>query len=102
MKNFIASSYDIGFLCSNMRIEANGAIYDIKSEKHDFESWTSKLVRQIRNAHTRAPYLIKKFIGGSYDIKFICSNTSIEANGAIYDIKSMKCDFENWGVKHER
>ena len=32
MKKFIASSYDIRLLCSNMRIETHGAIYDIKSE----------------------------------------------------------------------
>ena len=38
-------------MCSNMRIEANGAIYDIKFEANG------------------APYLIKMFLGGSYDIK---------------------------------
>ena len=71
-----------------MRIEANKGIYDIKSENHDFEFRTSKVVHQIRKAHTRVRYLIKKFIGGSYDMKFWCSNRRIEANGAIYDIKS--------------
>ena len=88
IKKFIGCSYDIGFLCSIMRIEANRAIYHIKSEKHDFESRTRKLVRQIREAHRRARYLIKKFIGGSYDIEFWFSNTRIVANGAIYCIKS--------------
>ena len=102
MKNFIPSSYDIRLWCLKTKIEAGGAIYDIKSEKHDFENLTSKLVHQIKNAHTRARYLIKKFIGASYHIEFICSNTRIEANGAIYDIKSKKCDFESWGVRHER
>ena len=80
MKNFIASSYDIGFLCSNMRIEANA----------------------INTTHTRVPYLIKKLIGGSYDIKFIYSNTRSEFNIVIYDIKFKKCDFESCGVRHER
>ena len=102
IKKFIAGQYDIIFIYSNIRIEANEPIYDIKSEKHDFEIQTSKLVRQIRNTHTRARYLIKKFIAGSYDIKFICSNTRIKTNGAIYDIKSEKCGFESWGVSHER
>ena len=34
---FIAGSYDIVFLCSNMQSEANGAIYSIGSKKRDFE-----------------------------------------------------------------
>ena len=88
IKKFIGGSYDIKFICSNTRIEANGAIYHIKSRKHDFESRTSKLVSQIRNEDTIARYLIKKIITGSYDIKFICLNTRFEANGTIYDIKS--------------
>ena len=101
MKKFIASSYDIRFLCSNMRVETNGAIYDIKSKKHDFESRRSKIVRQIRNAHTRACYLILTFIGASYHFEFLCSNMRIEVNGAICDIKSKKCHFESWVVRHE-
>ena len=76
-------------------MEANGAIYSIKSEKHDFENRTSKLVSQIWKAHTIARYFIKKFIGVSYHIEFFCSNMRIDANGAIYDIKSKKCDFES-------
>ena len=32
MIKFIASSYEIAFICSNMRIEGNIAMYDIKSE----------------------------------------------------------------------
>ena len=57
---FIGGSCDIGFLCSNMRFEANREIYDVKSKKCDFESrgvrheGKSKLVPQIRNAHVRA------------------------------------------------
>ena len=101
MKKFIASTYDIKLFCSNMRIKANGAIYDIKYEKHDLKIRTSKLVRQIREAHTRARYLIKNLIGGSYHIEFSCSNTKFEANGAIYDLKSKKCDFESRGVRHQ-
>ena len=101
MKNFIVGSYDIGFLCSNMQIEANGAIYDIKSEKHDFESGTSKLLLEIRNAHTMARCFIKKFEGASYHIEFFCSNIRIEAGAAIYDIKSKKSDFEIRGARHE-
>ena len=41
--------------------KANDAIYDIESEKHDFESPTRKLVWQLRNAYTKVHYLIKKF-----------------------------------------
>ena len=31
-------SYDIGLLCSNMRIEANNASYDIELKNRDFET----------------------------------------------------------------
>ena len=93
IKKFVGATYHIKFLCSNIRIEANEAIYNIKSEKHDFESRTSKLVHQIRNTHTRARYLIRKFIGASYHIEFLCSNMRIKANVSIYDINSKKCDF---------
>ena len=89
------------FLCSNLRIEGNRAIYGIKSEKHDFESRTSKVVRERSNAYTRARYLIKKFIAGWYDIEFLCSNMRIKAKGAIYDINSKKCDFKCRDVRHK-
>ena len=101
MKKLIASSYDIGFLCSNMRIEANRAIYGIKYQKHDFEIQTSKLVRQIRNAHTRAHYLIRNSIAAFYHIEFSCSNMKIEANGGFYDINCRKYALESWAVRHE-
>ena len=35
---FIPGSCDIGFLCSNMRIEANNASYDIELKNKDFET----------------------------------------------------------------
>ena len=35
---FIPGSCDIGFLCSNMRIEANNASYDIELKTQDFET----------------------------------------------------------------
>ena len=35
---FIAGSCDIGFLCSNMRIEANNASYDMELKNQDFET----------------------------------------------------------------
>ena len=75
-------------MCLNIRIEANGAIYDIKYKKCDVESRAvrheegSKLVPQMR-------------IASSYDIGFLCSNMLIEANGAIYHIKSEKYYFES-------
>ena len=65
-------------LVRQIRIEANVAIYDIKSEKHYFENLTSILIRQLRNRHTTACYLIIKFIGGSYDIELLCLNMRIE------------------------
>ena len=34
---FIPGSCEIGFLCSNMRIEANNASYHIELENQDFE-----------------------------------------------------------------
>ena len=54
IKKLIGGSYDKGFLCSTMRMEAKGAIYDIKSKKLDFETHgvryegKSKLVPQTR------------------------------------------------------
>ena len=35
---FIPGSCDIGFLCSNMRIEANNASYDMGLKIQDFET----------------------------------------------------------------
>ena len=35
---FIPGSCDIGFSCSNMRIEANNASYDIELKTKDFET----------------------------------------------------------------
>ena len=35
---FIPGSCDIGFLCSNMRIEANNTCYDIELKNQDFET----------------------------------------------------------------
>ena len=35
---FIPGSCDIGFLCSNMRIEANYASYDTELKNQDFET----------------------------------------------------------------
>ena len=38
IKIFIPGSCDIGFLCSNMRIEANHASYDMLLKNQDFET----------------------------------------------------------------
>ena len=35
---FIPGSYNIGFLCSNMRIEVNNASYDMELKNQDFET----------------------------------------------------------------
>ena len=35
---FIAGSCDIGFLCSNIRIEAKEAIYDMELKNQDFKT----------------------------------------------------------------
>ena len=35
---FIPGSCDIGFLCSNMRIEANNTSYDMELQNQDFET----------------------------------------------------------------
>ena len=35
---FIPGSCDIGFLCSNMRIKANNASYDIELKNQDFKT----------------------------------------------------------------
>ena len=35
---FIHSECDIGFLCTNMRIEANNASYDMELKNQDFET----------------------------------------------------------------
>ena len=38
IKMFIPRSCDIGFLCSNMRIEARNANYDMELKNQDFET----------------------------------------------------------------
>ena len=38
IKMFIPRSCDIGFLCSNMRIEANNASYDMELKNQHFET----------------------------------------------------------------
>ena len=38
IKMFIPGSCDIGFLCSNIRIEANNARYDMELKYQDFET----------------------------------------------------------------
>ena len=38
IKMFIPGSSDIGILCSNMRIEANNASYDMELKNQDFET----------------------------------------------------------------
>ena len=35
---FIPGSCDIGFMCSNMQIEANNASYDMELKNQDFET----------------------------------------------------------------
>ena len=35
---FIPGSCDIGFLCSNMRIEANNGCYDMELKNQEFET----------------------------------------------------------------
>ena len=35
---FLPGSCDIGFLCSNMRIEANNASYNMELKNQDFET----------------------------------------------------------------
>ena len=46
-----------------------------------------------KGAHTRARKEMTKFITGSYDIGFLCSNMRIEATRAIYDMELKKLDF---------
>ena len=43
----IPGSCDIGFLCSNMRIEANNASFDIELKNQDFET---QVVRHEENS----------------------------------------------------
>ena len=38
IKMFIPGECDIGFLCSNMRIEATNASYDMELKNQDFET----------------------------------------------------------------
>ena len=90
---FIGGSCDIGFLCSNMRIEAYGASYHMELRNLDFEtqSWSNeentKVVPQLRKAFVSAHETIKMFIGGSCHIGFLCLNIRIEAYGACYHME---------------
>ena len=90
-----------------MQIDAKEAKYDMEWKKLDFETrdvrheGNNKLVPQIRNSHTRARELVKKFIANSYDIGFLRSNMRIKGNEPIYDMELKKLDFESRGVRHE-
>ena len=42
IKMFIPGACDIGFLCSNMRIEANNASYYMELKNQDFETQVQK------------------------------------------------------------
>ena len=87
IKNLIAGSYDVGFLCLNMGIKVKTATFDMDLKRLHFETGClrhegkRKLVRQMRNAHTKGHKWIKTFIALSYDIGFLCSNMRIEAIG---------------------
>ena len=61
----------------------------------------ASLLLQIWNPHIRVRNFSKKFIRASYHIEILCSNMRIEANGAIYDIKSTKCNFKSQGMRHD-
>ena len=39
---FIPGSCDIGFLCSNMRIDSNNTSYDMELENPDFETQVNR------------------------------------------------------------
>ena len=76
-----------------MKIKANNVIYDMELKKLDFESqaWGKKKKETFatNEEHTqKSAWEIKKFLDGSYDIRFLCSNMRIEANGEIYDMES--------------
>ena len=43
MKTFIPGSCDIGFLCSNMRIEASNASYHMELKNQDLETQVERL-----------------------------------------------------------
>ena len=81
-----------------MQIEAKGAIYDMEWKKLDFETWDvrhegkSKLMPQIRNSHTRARELVKKFIADLYDIGFLRSPGFLRLHvGSRWDQKGEDC-----------
>ena len=107
IKKFIASSCDNGFLCSNMRIEANRPWSDMELQNSDFltqgerHEGKRKLVPQMRNAHRRTREKIKIFIASSYYIGFFCSNMRIKPSRASYDMELKKHDFESRDVRHE-
>ena len=93
---FIGGSCDIGFLSSNMRIDAYGASYHMEFRNQDFENkrWSYeeniKVVPQLRKALASKQETIKMFIGGSCDIGCLCSNMRIEAYGASYHMELKK------------
>ena len=79
IKMCIGGSFDIIFLCTNMRIEAKRASYHIEIKRKDLETrrWSyeenTKVVRQLRKAHTRVRESIKMFISGSWCVNQICT-----------------------------
>ena len=79
-----------------MQIEAYGASYHMELKKGHFEtqSWSyeenTKVVPQLRKALASAHETIKMFIGGSSEIRFLCSNMRLEAHGASYHMELKK------------
>ena len=54
---FIPGSCDIGFLCSNMRIEANKASYDRELKNQDFETQVERHteISKFDDGHEKSP-----------------------------------------------
>ena len=84
---FIPSECDIGILCTNMRIEANNASYDMELQNQDFETPGER--------HDETP-------GERHDIGFLCSNMRIEGNKSRYDMEFKNHDLETKTERHEQ
>ena len=76
-----------------MRIEAYGSSYHMEFQNWDSETErasykeNTKVVPQFMKALGRAHELLKMFIGGSCEIRILCSNMRIEAYGASYHME---------------
>ena len=100
---FISGVCDIEFLCSNMRIKANKANYNIALGNHDFETQVERHEDESQGEEgvAKSSWVNENVYTCLVRIRFLCSNMRIEINTANYDIELVNHDFETQDERHE-